>query len=232
MADIETQTAIQPPAIGPHGAPCEACGAPMASDQRYCLHCGVRRGEPRADYRTYMAAAASADGVGATTPSPAEAQPEAGTAAEGAKKERDYAPLAAVGGIAVLGAMLLIGVLIGKGDSGGTTAAPPVQVVTRGEEEAAPSTATAGSAGSSAEKQGSAGSGGKAGKKSAAPAASAAAPPAASPESLESLNQSSGGGYEQESKNLPNEIATPGAPPPIDKSTAPGGGEGSGVSIK
>ena len=37
---------------------------------------------------------------------------------EAAKAERDYAPLAAVGGIAVLGLMLLVGVLIGKGNSG------------------------------------------------------------------------------------------------------------------
>jgi hypothetical protein len=229
VAEAETQTAIQPLAVGPHGEPCEACGSPMAFDQRYCLNCGVRRGDPRADYRSYMADAAPATGAGAT-PGPAEEQPEAASAS--GKQERDYAPLAAVGGIAVLGAMLLIGVLIGKGDNGGTTAAPPVQVVTRGEEEATPSTAAAGAGGSAAKKQASAAGAKSGAKKNGSAAAKTAAPPAASADSLESLNQSSGGSYEQESKNLPNEIATPGAPPPIDKSKAAGGGEGGGVTIE
>ena len=29
------------------GEQCPACGALMAGDQRYCLECGQRRGEPR-----------------------------------------------------------------------------------------------------------------------------------------------------------------------------------------
>ena len=37
------------------------------------------------------------------------------------RPERDYTPLAAVGGIAVLGLMLLVGVLIGKDDGSAAT---------------------------------------------------------------------------------------------------------------
>jgi hypothetical protein len=34
---------------GPSGDACAACRAPLAPDQRYCLHCGERRGPPRID---------------------------------------------------------------------------------------------------------------------------------------------------------------------------------------
>ncbi|HWA55543.1 MAG TPA: hypothetical protein VG816_15345, partial [Solirubrobacterales bacterium] len=49
---------------------------------------------------------------------------------------------------------------------------------------------------------------------------------------LEDLGDTSGEDYVKQSENLPNEIATPGAPPPIDKSKPPGGGEGGGEVIK
>jgi hypothetical protein len=75
----------------------------MAADQRYCLSCGNRRGEPR------------------VTPPPAAtaplAAPERPTVQQAAPPPRqaDVSPLAAVIGIALLGGMLLIGVLIGRG---------------------------------------------------------------------------------------------------------------------
>ena len=114
------------PALGPAGEPCEQCGAPLAADQRYCLNCGRRRGGPRVDYRR--------EGIGDAGASPPPAAdspvtPEPEPAGE-ARGQRDYAPLAAVGGIAVLGLMLLIGVLIGKGD--GWTAPAPAPVVVQG----------------------------------------------------------------------------------------------------
>jgi hypothetical protein len=49
---------------------------------------------------------------------------------------------------------------------------------------------------------------------------------------LEELGNTSGEDYVKQSENLPDEIATPGAPPPIDKSKPPGGGEGGGEVIK
>ena len=54
---------------------------------------------------------------------------------------------------------------------------------------------------------------------------------AASKDDLEALEQTSGEDYEDTVKKLPDKIATPGAPPPIDKSKAPGGGEG-GTTIE
>jgi hypothetical protein len=81
----------------------------MAADQRYCLNCGARRGDPR---------------VPAPAVAPADQAPEAS-----ASRPADVSPLAAVIGIALLGGMLLIGVLIGR-ETGGddTTPAPVVQV--------------------------------------------------------------------------------------------------------
>jgi hypothetical protein len=208
---------------------CEQCSSPLAEDQHYCLECGQRTGSPRVDYRHYMAAS-SGEGQGAERPAqPAEPAP-APDAEMPAKPQRDYAPLAAVGGIAVLGAMLLIGVLIGKGNND-TAAAPAPQIVRvqggGGEEEAGAAE------GSGAKKGGSGGLGGgsKKTKKSSGSGGTGKAVQASEGD-LEELGSTSGEDYVKQSENLPNEIATPGAPPPIDKSTPPGGGEGGGETIK
>ena len=37
--------------LGEAGETCRECGAPLAADQRYCLNCGRRRGEPRVDFQ-------------------------------------------------------------------------------------------------------------------------------------------------------------------------------------
>jgi hypothetical protein len=227
MLETDAQTvAQQQPAAPPRrGEPCEECGAPLAADQRYCLECGRRRGGPRVDYRHYMGAApasAEAPSAGAGEEAPAAEQP--------AKPQRDYAPLAAVGGIAVLGLMLLVGVLIGKGNS--NTASTPATQVVRVPASGAESSG-AGTGGSSKGSGGKSASGG--GKKAKAHGGGAANTGAAVKKSsgeLEALSNESGSDYEKQSKELPNEIATPGAPPPIDKSVAPGGGEGGGETIK
>src|SRR5262245_34254725 len=94
--------------------PCPTCGAAMSPDQRYCLSCGARRGAPRV---------APDD----TTPAGAEAT----AVSSGSQRPADVSPLAAVIGIALLGGMLLIGVLIGRsGSDDSTTPAPVVQVQT------------------------------------------------------------------------------------------------------
>ena len=36
--------------FGPDGEPCAGCRAPLAGDQRYCLHCGARRDEARLEF--------------------------------------------------------------------------------------------------------------------------------------------------------------------------------------
>ena len=233
MAETDEHAAAGPrtpvAAAPARGEPCEQCGAPLTSDQRYCLECGRRRGGPRIDYRHYMAPGDPAAAEPAAQPAEAEQTPGS---EEPGKRQRDYAPLAAVGGIAVLGLMLLVGVLIGKGNESQTTSTPPVITVpaTEGAGESSESSGSAkkdtgggapgGASAKKAKKGGSGGGGGTGNAKTATDS------------ELESLNAESGESYSKKSEELPNEIATPGAPPPIDKSKPPGGGEGGGEVIK
>lgn len=190
---------------------CRSCRVLLAEDQRYCLNCGERRGDPRIDFHQYEA----------PTPQPQEATPSPPADEKGS---RDYTPLAAVGGIAVLGVMLLIGVLIGKGDSGGTTPAPTQVVVPSGEADSG-KTAAAEEAGKASGQAKQAKS--KAGAKNAGAvkggSANTGSAPVASDEQLQQLQEQSPQEYSENSAKLPDEIATGGAPPPED-SKAPGGG--------
>jgi hypothetical protein len=100
---------------------CAACGAPLASDQRYCLECGERRpgvseflrsGPPGAD-------AAPAAPPGSRPPGrPVEQQPPRGNA------------LSLLAGVGVLLLAMGVGVLIGRSGGGTTKSAPPAEVVT------------------------------------------------------------------------------------------------------
>jgi len=108
----------------------------VTNDQRYCLHCGHRRGEPRLPF---MDAVVFMDAMKA----PKEAQ-----AAPPPKRPRRVSPNAAL--IAGVGTLLLalgIGVLIGR--SGSNTAAAPQQapIVIKGGTSGTEETATASSAG-------------------------------------------------------------------------------------
>jgi len=228
MLDTDPQaTALSPAAPPRQGEPCEECGAPLAADQRYCLECGRRRGGARVDYRHYMTAGAQSE------PPPTQAATATGSAPAGEPEtpQRDYAPLAAVGGIAVLGLMLLVGVLIGKGGGENTAATPPPVVIKGGSGESSGSegggssknTAGDGLGGGGAKEAKNSGKGGGGGTGKAVQASQG---------DLEELGNTSGEDYVKQSENLPNEIATPGAPPPIDKSKPPGGGEGGAEVIK
>lgn len=216
---------------------CPSCGAALAEDQRYCLNCGQRRGEPRVDFRRHLDSQATAtkepappaNGVGATTAvAPVPPPPE--------KPQRDYAPLAAAGGIAVLGVMLLIGVLIGRGTGDGSEQAATPQVITVGAAESSGGSAggeegqSGGADGSQAEKKGSKGKAGKQKNVVAGGSADTGNAPVASESQLEALQEKTGEEYAEESAKLPDEIATPGEPPPTD-SKAPGGGSG-GVTLE
>lgn len=235
---MQTAETMQMPTLGEAGEPCAGCGAALAADQRYCLNCGRRRSGPRVDYRTYLVPEENgAQGPPPPVP-PAVAQEAA--EAEPPKRERDFAPLAAVGGIALLGLMLLVGVLIGKG--GGEQASQPAQVIRVGgagtETASAEGTDPAATAsGKPAKPDGKQAKGGGTGAKAVAggltgeAARQAGGTVAASKDDLEALEQTSGEDYEDTVKKLPDKIATPGAPPPIDKSKAPGGGEG-GTTIE
>jgi hypothetical protein len=222
MATPET---MQMPALGEQGEPCGGCGTPLAADQRYCLNCGQRRAGPRVDYRQHLGAPSS----GANHPPEQLHAAAADSVPDPPQPERDYAPLAAVGGIAVLGLMLLVGVLIGKGN--GTTTSAPAPIVRLGGEVGAASTGE--------EESTKPTTGAKEPKKAAGvdtgaktvkggltgeAASNSDATVQATTNDLESLNDTSGESYQDAIKKLPDKIATPGAPPPVDTSKAPGGG--------
>ncbi|HEV7770162.1 MAG TPA: hypothetical protein VGO66_05820 [Solirubrobacterales bacterium] len=236
MATTET---MQMPTLGEQGEPCAGCGAQLAADQRYCLNCGQRRAGPRVDYRRYLAAPAAAD---VSPQAPAGQAPSAAVEPEPepARRERDFAPLAAVGGIAVLGLMLLVGVLIGKGDGSTTTSAPAPIVRVGGEvpgatasaDAAEPEEATSSKAkGTKKSKQVDTGAKEVEGGLTGSAAQHSDATVQASADDLNDLESQSGEAYEEAVKKLPDKIATPGAPPPIDTSKAPGGG-GAAESIE
>jgi hypothetical protein len=221
---MQSMEMMQMPALGEAGESCAACGGPHAADQRYCLECGQRRAGPRVEYRRYLA---PEGGTPASPPPEALTAPP--SAPEPSRPERDFAPLAAVGGIAVLGLMLLVGVLIGKGNSTPTSSpAPVIKIPTVADTGAASSEsgsteATAKSKGSKGKKEG-AGAKAVAGDLTGDAARNSKGTVQASKGDLEALNNTSGEGYQDAVKKLPDKIATPGAPPPVDKSKAPGAG--------
>lgn len=210
--------------------PCRSCAAPLAADQRYCLNCGQRRGGPRVDFRQHLPATGAAANGAEPAPSVTVEQPPA-PAAGPEKPQRDYTPLAAVGGIAILGLMLLVGVLIGKGDSPATTAPQVIvpaeagDVATAADDEATAEKSTTVKGGKSAKVKGkqaddadslTSGKGG-------------AGPVVASDEALQELEEDSGSSYSEKSAKLPDEIATGGAPPPTDDKAPGGGSKGTAI---
>jgi hypothetical protein len=103
----------------------------MAADQRYCLECGHRRGDPRLPF---MDAVVFMDAVkrprhAAPPPPPREQRP------------RISANASLIAGVATLVLAIGVGVLIGRsGDSGSSTAAAPAPQIIKvggGGEEAA-----------------------------------------------------------------------------------------------
>lgn len=96
------------------GEQCPSCGTAVAADQRYCLHCGQRCGEPRLPF------------MNAVTFMDAMKRPKAAAAAPPAKpKRRGVSPNAAL--IAGVGTLILamgVGVLIGRSGDHSTTATP------------------------------------------------------------------------------------------------------------
>jgi hypothetical protein len=218
--------------LGQPAASCEQCGSPLAVDQRYCLNCGKRRGGPRVDYRQQMLAAPAS--------SPEPPRPVADSESKQPEKgERDYAPLAAVGGIALLGLMLLVGVLIGKGDGGTATAPAPVVVKGGGEVESSGGEAGVEGKGSGGSGLGTSGGGkSKGGEKTSGgetasgETASGEGAVQADKKELEEIASETGEEAAKNALKLPDKIATPGKPPPIDKSKPPGGGGENATVIK
>ena len=145
-------TAVNHSLVTATGEQCPSCGTAVAADQRYCLHCGQRCGEPRLPF------------MNAVTFMDAMKQPKTAAATPPAKpKRRGISPNAAL--IAGVGTLILamgVGVLIGRSGDHSTTAAPAaaqiIKVPAGGETEA--TTASTGKAGG-----GSGGGGAKANSK-------------------------------------------------------------------
>jgi hypothetical protein len=105
---------FHPSMIAPIREQCSACGAAMASDQRYCVECGQRRGPARV---------ASLDGL-------AQRSREAPTARRPPQRARMSINSTAIAGIGTLLLAMGVGVLIGRSGNSTSAKAPPAQVVT------------------------------------------------------------------------------------------------------
>ena len=100
--------------LGSEGDICAQCGTVLATDQRYCLNCGTPRAEPRLDYERALAD----EGSG-------------GRQGQGGGSTVQWSPLLAIVAIAILGVMLLLGVLIGKDDNDVTVTEVPASTSTQ-----------------------------------------------------------------------------------------------------
>jgi hypothetical protein len=190
------------PVVGQEGDTCEQCGSVLATDQRYCLNCGWRRGEARVDYERRL--------NGGVQPSPN------GTAAAVAPSTTQWTPVVAIGAIAVLGVMLLLGVLIGKKDNNGTqTVAAQAAPTTTAATATTPTTATTASK-TKAPKGGGAGAAPGAGK--------VVQGGSGSTNGIQAADTS--GNTVQNAKNGPNVVATQGKPEALDPNGQAGGGSG------
>ncbi len=122
MAPVTAAAVPASPSPASNGEQCQSCGAHIAPDQRYCLQCGQRRGDPRLpimDASAFMETSMQQRRPPASPPTPP-------------KKSRMSPNASLIAGVGTLLLAMGIGVLIGRsGDHSGSTAtAPPVQVVT------------------------------------------------------------------------------------------------------
>ncbi len=203
------------------GERCAQCAAPLAPDQRYCLHCGAARAHvngPISGGRPGGPPPRTASPSQATTPSGVPQSPPPGmpgvppgtppgfSAASPANRNNTLALLAGVG---VLLLAMGVGVLIGRASTG-TAKVPPAQVISVGGTAAgsvAPATTSTAPtsetpAASSAKKTA------KAKAASSSGAGSSISKPAP-PTVLKSVSKGqSGSSYEQKSKNLPDVVET------------------------
>ncbi len=113
----------QPSMVSAGGDQCPNCNATMAADQRYCLECGHRRGDPRLPFMdavVFMEAARQPTGAAAAPPPPPRE-----------RKPRMSANASLIAGIATLILAIGVGVLIGRTGNSGTTSAatPPQQII-------------------------------------------------------------------------------------------------------
>jgi hypothetical protein len=106
----------------------------MAPDQKYCLECGRRKGDPRVDFGKYLVNGPAA--AGPPAPPVEETPPPAAVPPADNRPEREVTPLMAAAGLAAFAIILLLGVTLGR--LGGGSDTPQVVAAT-----GTPTTATA-----------------------------------------------------------------------------------------
>ena len=133
MPDTHSDGHDQPPTTelvsATVGDRCTNCQKPLASDQRYCVNCGTRRGKPRFSF----------DSLAAQSAANKEPEPKP-------HRSRMSAATTLVAGVATLLLALGVGVLIGhNSNSTPQRASAPAQIVTVGGGGAATDTGAGGS---------------------------------------------------------------------------------------
>jgi hypothetical protein len=197
---------VERPTAGSEGDTCAQCGSALAPDQRYCVNCGLRRGEARVDFQAQMTATGQPAMAGGPAP-----------AASG----NQWSPVMAIGAIALLGVFLLLGVLIGKKDNN-TTQTVAAQAAPTTTTAATPTTDTTAAAPAKAKAKG--------GNKAAA--AAGTAPGAGNvvqggsgtTEGIQTADPNKS--VQDNAKNGPDVVATGGAPEKLDPNGQAGGGSG------
>lgn len=197
------QETVSLPMLGSEGDTCRECSAPLATDQRYCLECGVRRSGPRVDPDHYLNEAGP------------DAQPDRAVAQSPPKAASEWGAKSVAFGIATLGVMLLLGVLIGRGQ--GNLQVP----VVAGGSAATSATSTTADATDAKNKTASSKGGETVDTGNAAKLDSS---------TVDALKNASGKNYFELSKKLPDTFATPGKAEKNDPNRKPGGGS-SAVTI-
>jgi hypothetical protein len=188
------------PVVGQEGETCEQCGSVLATDQRYCINCGCRRGEARVDYEHRLAGGHST----ANGAMPAAAPPA-----------QQWSPVVAIGAIALLGVFLLLGVLIGKKDNN-TTQTVAAQAPATTTTAATPTDTTATTASKQPKTK-------KAAAASTAPGQSDVVQGGSgSTQGIQTAD--TGKSVQENAKNGPDVVATQGAPEKLDPNGQAGGG--------
>ncbi|HEX4838317.1 MAG TPA: hypothetical protein VFV03_07340 [Solirubrobacteraceae bacterium] len=180
---------------------CAQCAAPLAHDQRYCLHCG----EPGPHVSGPLSAKPAAEKQPPVPPFPPGSTPSV-LGIPGAPVAARNNSVALIAGVGVLLLAMGVGVLIGRA-SAGSAKAPPAQVISLGGAGAgagaatAPATTTTETPAASSKKK-------VAKAKEPAGTGSSITKPAP-PSAAQNLRSGgSGQSYEQRSKNLPNVVST------------------------
>ena len=131
-------TAVNHSLVTASGEQCPSCGTTVAADQRYCLNCGQRCGEPRLPF------------MNAVTFMDAMKRPTAAAPPAKAKRPGIFPNAALIAGVGTLILAMGVGVLIGRsGDHSTATATPAAAQIIKvpaGGGEAEASTASTGKA--------------------------------------------------------------------------------------